>query len=93
MNDLAVSERETHLNLTADNRGVWEVYSDDPVMIRKLDKIAQAHRETPTGKYWMLSADQVRFYRQPTSSERAEYKKRGRRLQRYQQHGVLSAQN
>ena len=59
MNDLSNAERETHMNLTADDRGTWEVFSDDPVMINRLDKICEAYRVTSTGKHYRLPDKQV----------------------------------
>lgn len=59
--DLQRSEQETHLNLTADNRQQWAVYSDDPVLIARLDKISEAVRITATGKHYLLAASQVKL--------------------------------
>lgn len=48
--------------MVADKRDGWECYSDDPVMIAKLDKIAAG---TPRGYgvAYRLRADQVLFRR------------------------------
>jgi len=59
MNTLSNAERETHINMTADDRGTWEVFSDDPVMIARLDKITTAVREVEGGKFYRLPANQV----------------------------------
>ncbi len=58
---LTLEEQETHLNMTADNRGMWAVYSDDPVMMRRLESIgAQLVREERSGgRHYELRADQV----------------------------------
>ena len=37
-NDLPLAERETHFNITADNRAECEIYTDDPVWYRRLSK-------------------------------------------------------
>ncbi len=39
MTELTNAERETHLNMTADNRDEWIVTSDDPVMQRRFEAI------------------------------------------------------
>lgn len=69
---LAQSEKETHFNLVADNRGTWEVYSDDEVMQARLEKAgAQLVRESGPGKHYTLEASQVSI-RKPTTDERRE---------------------
>ena len=60
--ELTNEERETHLNMTADDRGVWIVYSDDPVMIARLERIgAKLTENAPDGigRHYALSTDQV----------------------------------
>lgn len=58
--ELTNAERETHLNLVADDRNVWHVYSDDPVMQRRLASIgAVVEKEDGTGIHYTLRADQV----------------------------------
>ena len=95
MSELSNSERETHLNLVADDRGKWHVYSDDPVMIRRLDKISVAVKITPTGKYYELEKGQVslRKNRVLTDDQRTELRKRMQSLHRRGNSGVLEAQN
>jgi hypothetical protein len=61
---LTPEESETHLNMTADNRGVWHVYSDDAVMQRRLEAVdATLINITPdgNGKFYELRAHQVTF--------------------------------
>ena len=53
---LQLEEMETHLNLTADNRTEWEVYSDDPMMQKKFDKIAQPYKTVGKGKWYRIDA-------------------------------------
>lgn len=36
---LTSEEQETHINMSADNRRVWYITSDDPVMVRKFKSI------------------------------------------------------
>lgn len=37
--ELSNAERETHINQCADDRSMWECYTDDPVWIARLEKI------------------------------------------------------
>jgi hypothetical protein len=60
MIELSNEERETHLSLVADNRSTWHVYSDDPVMVRRLESVG--------AKLIRVAADGVgRFYELPSS--------------------------
>ena len=70
--ELSGPERETHLSMAADDRSVWIVFSDDPVMMRRLDVIAEVVRDVGAGKEYRLRADQVllRLVRKPPSDER-----------------------
>ncbi len=78
--ELTNEERETHLNMTADARGVWEVFSDDPVMMRKLERIgAQVVREDPPGKHYRLTANQVTLRKVPAKREVSEAERQERR--------------
>lgn len=74
LSDLSNAERETMLNMVADNRAMWNVYSDDPVMQRKLERIGAVVIKTEThgGKHYELPANQVSFRRppKPMSKER-----------------------
>ena len=54
------AERETHLNLAADDRSIWHVASNDPVMIARLQRIG-ADLVSVKGEtvFFTLRADQV----------------------------------
>lgn len=72
-------ERETHLSMTADDRSIWIVFSDDPVMMRRLDAIAEFVRNVGEGKEYRLRADQLtlrRGKRQLSEAQRAKLAKR-----------------
>jgi len=60
MIELTLGEQETHLNMTADDRSIWEVCSDDKVMQLKLERIGAifVRGDGPT-KFYTLRADQV----------------------------------
>ena len=73
ISDLTNEERETCLSLVADNRLEWTVYSDDPVMIRKLDKIADGTAYGLGMKYTLLAGQvSLRKKRPPMSEEQRE---------------------
>jgi len=54
------AERETHLNLCADDRSTWQVASNDPVLIGRLERIG-AELVSVAGEthFYRLRADQV----------------------------------
>ena len=55
-----LQEQETILNMTADDRGRWHVFCDDPVMIRTFERIdAEFVRDVGVGKEFILRSDQV----------------------------------
>ena len=56
---LTVAERETHLNMTGDDHGTWDVFTDDPFWIARLDKIATAYKVNGEGRWYKLRSDQV----------------------------------
>lgn len=58
---LTLEEQETNLNMVAIDRTTWHVFTDDPVMQRKLERIgAVLVRENLFGgKEYTLRADQV----------------------------------
>lgn len=58
-----LSEMETHLNMTADNRSVWEVFSDDPVLQRRLESVGATlvREESSGGKHYTLPDSQITF--------------------------------
>lgn len=39
LDDLSLEERETHINQSADNRSIWTIYTDDTVMVKRLNKV------------------------------------------------------
>ena len=78
---LSLSEKETHLNMTGDNRGQWAVFSDDSILQARIEKVGvKPSRIDGEGRYYVLDASQVRFYRQKHYSQ-AERRKRAERLQ------------
>lgn len=66
ISDLALEERETHFNMTGDNHDLFEVYTDDPYWIRRLDKIAVVWKvEKGGGKHYRLDASQITVKAKP----------------------------
>jgi len=81
---LRLEEQETHLNMVADDRDTWHVYSDDPVIMARLERIGAklVKEEAHGGKHYMLRAEQVLLRRgkpkrKPmTDEQRAELRRR-----------------
>ena len=85
INELSNAERETHLNMTADVRSAWVVFTDDPVMMRKFDTIAEFVRVVGAGKEYQLRADQLSLRKgkkQLSEARRAELADRMRAMRR-----------
>jgi len=58
--ELTNEERETCLNMVATDRNTWEVFSDDPVMQGRLERIgAELVRSEGPSKFYRLDARQV----------------------------------
>lgn len=82
-----MSERETMMNLIASDRTSWEVFTDDPIMIAKFERIgAELIRvdKGGDGKFFKLRADQVVLRtgkRQVTEEQRQSAKENMRKLQ------------
>ena len=51
---LTVAERETRLSMTGDDHGTWDVFTDDPFWIARLDKIATAYKVNGEGRWYKL---------------------------------------
>lgn len=84
MADLTLAEMETHLNMTADNRDLWEITSDDPVMIRRLRSIGATFvRKVGLLHYFTLPANQVtlRKARELSDEQRAALRERAKVMQ------------
>ncbi len=69
MADLTLEEMETHLNVTADDRSVWQISSNDVVMQRRVEKVgAKLVKQRGDTKFYTLPANQISF-RNPVSDE------------------------
>lgn len=85
---LTLAESETHLNMTAADRTVWEVFTDDPVWQRRLESVgATLVRETVDGigKFYTLRADQVHIRagkRKVSEAQKAQLADRLRAMRR-----------
>jgi len=71
ISDLTLEERETAIVGNASDRGVWRIYSDDPVMIGRLEKLGMkgVERGDGIGKEFVVTANQVSFRRERVMSE------------------------
>ena len=85
MTALTNAERETHLNMAADNRGVWEIASDDPMMLRRLEAVgATLVRQRGETRWYTLPAEQVtiRRRRELTDEQRAVLSERAKAMRK-----------
>jgi len=60
--NLTQQEQETNLSMSADDRGTWHVYSDDPVMQRRIESVGAKLVRTAAdgvGKHYELPANQI----------------------------------
>lgn len=79
ISDMTLEERETHISQTAaareEGKG-WDVYTDDPVWIRKLEAIGlkSYHQTAGGGKFFTLPENQITLRKARVVS--AEEKKR-----------------
>lgn len=82
---MSAAERETHLNMTGDDHETWSVFSDDPYMIRRLERIG-AERVKPQGAGYVfrLRADQVLLRKGKRTVSAATRKKLSFNLQNLQ---------
>ena len=60
---LTNAERETCINMMGDDHTTWEVFSDDPYWIRRLDKITTAVATRGEGFIYRLPANQLSIYK------------------------------
>ena len=56
--DLELCDRETLLSCDVDKE-TWEVYTSDPAMMNRLDKIAEAYEVDSWGKKYKLRFNQI----------------------------------
>ena len=53
-------ERETHLSMSGDDHGAWELFTDDPYWMRRIEKLDIAPvKAVGAGFVYRLNADQV----------------------------------
>jgi hypothetical protein len=72
MSNLSLEEKETHFNQTADDRSVWEVASNDPVWILKLERAsATLIRQRGETKFFTIPASQVTIRRKSSDVAKA----------------------
>lgn len=73
--NLTLAEQETILTMTADDRDTWSVFSDDPVMQRRLESIGATLVKVGSNgvsKFYTLPANQITLRQppKPMSEER-----------------------
>lgn len=87
---LSNEERETHLSMVADDRSIWHISSDDPVLQARLEKIGATLVRVGNGgttHFYTLPSNQVRFIRERKLSDeqRARLSERMRKLRSLQE--------
>lgn len=78
---VSLEEMETHLNMTADDRGLWHGFSNDPVWQRRWeDAGAIIVKISPDGKskWYTMTSRQVKFRREMTEEKRRQQAERFR---------------
>ena len=84
---LSAAERETRLSMMGDDHGTWNVFTDDPMWIDRLDKIATAYRVNAEGRWYKIPARQVtlRAPAKPLTETQIEARRKsGERLRKRQ---------
>ena len=63
---MKLTEKETHLNLTCDARSQWQVFTDDPTMIKRFDSLGyQRQKKVGEGYTYSIAADNIQFVAMP----------------------------
>lgn len=59
-NEIILDHRETHLNMMAHDHRTWELFTDDPYWIRRMEKLGiEPTEKVGDGFLYRLLADQV----------------------------------
>jgi hypothetical protein len=76
--ELTLEERETHISMSRDKPGEWDVYTDDPIMIRKFERIGLEcyHTAAGGGKFFTLPDSQITIRKKRIVSEEERERKR-----------------
>ena len=73
MSNLSNEERETHLNQSADDRKTWEMATDDPVWIARMEKLGIApDRTRGETHFYTIPDNQITVRRKVVMSEEAK---------------------
>lgn len=88
MSDLSNEERETHLNQSAADRKTWEMATDDPVWIARMERLGIApDRTRGATHFYTLKDEQVvvrKGKRHMSEAQRAASVERMREMRRKQ---------
>ena len=82
MADLTNAERETHISMCADDRSLWAIGTDDPVMARRFEAVgATLIKVRGTWREYTLPANQIslRNKRELTDEQREALAERARK--------------
>ena len=79
MSDLTNAERETHFNQNADDRSVWEVATNDPVWVARMEKAgATLIRKRGETHFFTMPDSQFTVRKALSPEQRAAQVERGR---------------
>jgi hypothetical protein len=89
---LTLAEKETHFNMTADDRSIYHIYSDDEVMMRKLESIGAklVKTEAHGGKHYTLPASQISLRKPRAPMSEAQKAKLSRQLAKARAASVIT---
>ena len=63
---MKLTDKETHLNLTCDDRSQWQVFTDDPTMIKRFDSLGyERQKKVGEGFTYSIAADNIQFVAMP----------------------------
>ena len=89
---LSLEERETHISQSADDRSIWNVFSDDLVFHQRMERLNIApHKEIGEGRWYRLNRSQVRIVKAQKPLTDAQKAERVQRLKKPLQPGRKSA--
>lgn len=75
----SLEETETHLSMVASNRKIWELFTEDIVVQRKMARLGiKPIRETSNGvgKFYSIPSNQISIRRARTTTMSEENKKK-----------------
>ncbi len=91
MVELSNAERETHISQCADNRAMWEIYTDDPVWQARLQKLGiEPFKTIGEGMWCTVPAAQVAIRKAKRKLTEAESARLAERLSASRKQGAIA---